>query len=188
MACSLIVHAGSGRELPEIIEFCKSTSSTLIELSTGSVLENTPQSFPVVICPNTNILMLKFMKMVQTTGPFYSGYNIQVIESHQSGKKSTPGTAVAIASSLGLSPDVVTSIRDPHTQASLLRIAPEDLNRHALHQIIIRDGGSQISLETRVHGDAPYAAGVSKIVLATLSHCLENRTYWIDEYIESGWI
>lgn len=36
---SIIIHAGSGRELPELVNFCKKTNSTLIELSTGSVLE-----------------------------------------------------------------------------------------------------------------------------------------------------
>ena len=146
------------------------------------------QPFPVVICPNTNILMLKFMKMVATAGHLYSGYDIQVLESHQSGKKSTPGTAVAIARSLGVAPDEITSIRDPQAQESLLKIAPEDLSRHAFHHITIRDGGCEIGLETKVHGEAPYAAGVSKIVLATLAHTLENRNYSTDEYLENGWI
>ena len=36
---SIVVHAGSGRELPAAIEFCRATGSPLVELSTGSDLE-----------------------------------------------------------------------------------------------------------------------------------------------------
>ena len=53
---SLVVHAGSGRELPDVWAFCTETGSTLLELATGSTFSSVP-SFPVVICANTNILM-----------------------------------------------------------------------------------------------------------------------------------
>ncbi|MFP3617023.1 dihydrodipicolinate reductase, partial [Paraburkholderia sp. SIMBA_050] len=38
-AQSIVVHAGSGRELPAAIAFCQATGSPLVELSTGSDLE-----------------------------------------------------------------------------------------------------------------------------------------------------
>lgn len=56
---AVVVHAGSGRELGQVMKFCERTQATLVELSTGSVLENLMPAYPVVLCPNTNILMLK---------------------------------------------------------------------------------------------------------------------------------
>ena len=35
-ARAIVVHAGSGRELPAAIAFCEATGSPLVELSTGS--------------------------------------------------------------------------------------------------------------------------------------------------------
>lgn len=185
---SIIVHAGSGRELPEIVSFCKKTNSTLIELSTGSVLEGEQQSFPIVMCPNTNILMLKFMNMIAKSGHLFSGCEIEIMESHQSSKKSTPGTAVAIAQSLSVNPNLIKSVRDPEDQKNLLNIEEKHLHRHAFHSIRLVDGPCQVVLESRVFGESPYASGVSKIINATFFNVLENRTYSINEYIENGWV
>lgn len=63
-SASLVVHAGSGRQLPQVMEFCDRTQSTLLELATRSELSERQVGFPVVLCPNTNLLMLKFMRMV----------------------------------------------------------------------------------------------------------------------------
>ena len=186
--CSIIIHAGSGRELPEIVSFCKTTNSTLIELSTDSVLEGEQQSFPIVMCPNTNILMLKFMNMIAKSGHLFSGCEVEIMESHQSSKKSTPGTAVAIAQSLSVNPNLIKSVRDPEDQKNLLNIEEKHLHRHAFHSIRIVDGLCQIGLESKVFGESPYASGVSKIINATFSNALENRTYSINEYIENGWV
>lgn len=116
---SVIIHAGSGRELPEIIEFCAGTKSILIELSTGSVLEGKQYPFPVVICHNANILMLKFLQMLSANGHMFSENFITVLESHQSTKESAPGTALHIAKSLGLQSDDIRSVRDQELQISL---------------------------------------------------------------------
>ncbi|MDI9690464.1 hypothetical protein QM326_38275, partial [Burkholderia cenocepacia] len=67
--------------------------SPLVELSTGSDLETGTYGFPVVLCPNTNILMLKFMSMLETSGHLFRDCDISVTESHQAGKTSVPGTA-----------------------------------------------------------------------------------------------
>ena len=65
---SVVVHAGSGRELQAVSAFCESTCSPLVELATGSALEHVAADFPVVLCPNTNLLMLKFMAMLERSG------------------------------------------------------------------------------------------------------------------------
>lgn len=185
---SVVVHAGSGRELDDVIAFCHETSSVLIELATGSQLEVVRPTFPVVLCPNTNILMLKFMNMLASGGNLFKGCHIEVTESHQAEKRSAPGTAIAIAQSLGISADKVVSVRDPEEQLTTLRIPAEHLGRHAVHTIFIKDAACSISLETRVYGTSPYADGVAKIVSAVISRQLDNRMYSIDEFVEHGWV
>jgi hypothetical protein len=184
----VVVHAGSGRELEDVVSYCEKTASTLVELATGSAIANRKTTFPVVVCPNTNILMLKFMAMLETSGHLFKEYAVQVVESHQADKSSVPGTAVSIASSLGLPSDTIRSIRDPREQRDALGIAPEHLARHAYHRIEIEDPVCRISFETRVVGSSPYAQGVARIVSAARSNALENRRYGIMEFIEKGWL
>jgi len=187
-ARAILVHAGSGRELPEAIAFCQQTSSVLIELATGSALETRVPGIPVILCPNTNLLMLKFMSMLSRSGELFKGYDIQLTESHQAGKKSTPGTAVAMAQSLGLPTEEIVSVRDPEEQSSALQIPAEHLGRHAFHRISMQDSVCRIAMETRVYGNSPYAPGVSKIVEAVHARELEKRGYAINEFIENGWV
>jgi len=117
---SIVIHAGSGRELEDVVAFCERTNSTLVEVATGSAIENRAVPFPVVLCPNTNILMLKFMVMVARSSGLFKGCRIGLTESHQAAKTSTPGTAVGVAHSLGLPSDQIRSVRDPVEQAQVL--------------------------------------------------------------------
>lgn len=185
---SVVVHAGSGRELDAVIAYCRKTNSILVELATGSKIEAASPNFPVVLCPNTNILMLKFMNMLAKSGRLFEDYRIELTESHQAEKQSTPGTAVVIAQSLRLPVESVISVRNREEQLTILRIPPEHLDRHAVHSIIIDDGTCRVLLETRVYGSSPYADGVSKIVSAVATRPLENRVYAIDEVVEHGWV
>lgn len=185
---SIVVHAGSGRELEAVNAFCASTLSPLVELSTGSVLELRAVGFPVVLCPNTNLLMLKFMAMLERSGHLFRGYRIGLTESHQAPKSSVPGTAVSMAQALGLAQDEIQSVRDAEVQRGVLQIPQEHLSRHAYHQVLMEDGACSVKLETRVYGDAPYAAGVAHIVAAVREQPLENRRYSIMEFIDNAWL
>lgn len=185
---SIVVHAGSGRELPAAIEFCRATGSPLVELSTGSDLETASHDFPVVLCPNTNILMLKFMSMLETSGHLFRDCHISVTESHQASKTSVPGTAVGIAQSLGVLAQDIHSVRDPAEQRDALQIPDDQLGRHAFHRIRIEDGACSLQFESRVYGASPYADGVSRIVEAVRQHELEPRRYSIVEFIHNGWL
>jgi 4-hydroxy-tetrahydrodipicolinate reductase len=180
--------AGSGRELDAITGFCALTRSPLVELSTGSVLEEGAAGFPVILCPNTNLLMLKFMAMLERSGHLFRGYRLGLVESHQVQKSSVPGTAVSMAQSLGLAPGDVQSVRDAEVQRGVLQIPQEHLARHAYHQVLIQDGACSVKLETRVYGDAAYADGVAHIVAAVRERPLENRRYSIMEFIDNGWL
>lgn len=184
---SVVVHAGSGRELPEVSSFCSESGSPLLELSTGSGLRPT-SGFPVVICANTNILMLKFMSMLRTSGHLFRGNRISLTESHQATKTSVPGTALHIARALGIAESDVASIRDPDYQHAVLGFPTADLARHAFHEVVIESGGCTLKLQSRVDGPAPYAEGVASIVRAVSLHSLENRLYDVTELIELGWL
>lgn len=185
---AIVVHAGSGRELEAVAAFCRATATPLIELSTGSALEREAPEFPVLLCPNTNILMLKFMAMLEASGHFFRGYAVELVESHQASKSSVPGTAVNLAASVGLEPQAIRSVRDPGVQREELGIPEADLPRHAFHRLSIGDGACSLRLEARVHGAAPYAAGVSQIVAAVHARPLEKRLYPIMEFITRGWL
>ena len=184
----VVVHAGSGRQLESVVSYCDKTASTLIELATGSAIAKYPITFPVVVCPNTNILMLKFMAMLATSGHHFKDYTVRVVESHQAGKSSVPGTAVSMARSLGVQSDQIRSIRDPQEQREALQIPAEHFARHAYHHIEIEDSACRLSFETRVYGPAPYAEGVAHIVHAVCTNALENRRYDIMDFIEYGWL
>lgn len=185
---AIVVHAGSGRELNAVVAYCQATRSTLVELATGSTAETASQGFPVVLCPNTNILMLKFMHMLETSGHLFRGYPITLTESHQQQKTSVPGTAVGLAQALGLDCDAVRSVRDPQEQEDVLKIPAEHLARHAYHQIVIEDPECRITLKSRVYGTSPYADGVARIIAAIRAHALEDRIYAIGEFVERGWV
>jgi dihydrodipicolinate reductase len=184
----VVVHAGSGRELESIVSYCGRTGSPLIELATGSTIEDHKTDFPVVVCPNTNILMLKFMAMLAASGHHFKDYSIRVTESHQADKSSVPGTAVNMAASLGLPGDQIRSIRDPRVQQESLNIPQEYLSRHAYHRIEIEDPVTSLCFETRVLGRAPYAEGVAKIIFAVRSNALEYKRYSVMDFIEKGWL
>ena len=183
-----VVHAGSGRELPEIVRYCRERPMPLIELSTGTDVARLAVGMPVVVCANANLLMLKFMAMLARSGPWFQGETVSITESHQAGKASVPGTAVVMAASLGLPSQAIRSVRDPALQSGELGIASGDLARHAFHRIEIGDGECRLRLESLVTGDAPYVDGVRRIVQAALTHSLEPRCHDVVEFIERGWL
>jgi 4-hydroxy-tetrahydrodipicolinate reductase len=185
---AVVVHAGSGRELKDVISYCSKSGSTLVELATGSDIVNHALDFPVVLCPNTNILMLKFMAMLAKNGHYFKHYKKQLVESHQAGKSSTPGTAVSLAECLGIRQEEIVSVRNPAEQKENLKIPAEHLSRHAYHRIVIEESQSSITFETKVFGPAPYAQGLAQIISAIFSNKLENRLYNVVEFVENGWI
>ena len=61
---NIVVHAGSGRELADVIDYCTKTNSILFELSTADLAIPETINFPVIICPNVNLQVLYFMAMI----------------------------------------------------------------------------------------------------------------------------
>jgi 4-hydroxy-tetrahydrodipicolinate reductase len=185
---AIIVHAGSGRESEECIEFCSRTKSVFLELSTGLETEwiklRRNPDFPLIICPNTSVLVLKTMNMIKENGAFFDNYKISITESHQSTKKTEPGTAYSFASSLNFPFDKIVSIRDPEIQQKKIGIPKNYLDKHAYHKIVINDGSDEITIETKVLGHDSYAKGVKTIIDTVLKYSLENRKYTVLDLID----
>jgi len=160
----MVVHAGSGRELSDVIEFCSATDSILLDLSTGDSRLPDTVAFPVVICPNVNMQMLSFMAMIKQAAGYFQGQDIEITESHQASKTTKPGTAVHLAKSLGVPENRIQSLRDPKVQREVLGIPSPFLDRHAYHEIVIKNPEVAIRLETMVLGKSAYASGLAKVV------------------------
>lgn len=159
----MVVHAGSGRELEDVVGFCAKTLSPLLELSTSGRRLPLSPVFPIVVCPNVNMQMLSFMAMVKQAAGYFQGQDIEITESHQTTKSTKPGTAIHLAGSLGVAEDSIRSIRDQKVQKAL-GIPDEFLDRHAYHEVLIKGGDVEIRLETRVLGKSAYASGLNKLI------------------------
>lgn len=182
----IMVHAGSGRQLKECLEFCSNTKSTFIELSTGLQTETLNPDFPLVVCPNTSILLLKTLSMLKTFGSNFKNYDISITESHQADKRTEPGTAFSFADSLGVIHNEIKSIRDPKIQVEEIGIPDAYLSKHAYHKIIVSDKNDSLTIETKVLGHDSYVNGVESILKTCISHNLEARSYTVLDLIENN--
>jgi dihydrodipicolinate reductase len=181
----LIIHGGSGRQLNECLEFCSKTKSVLIELATGLKTERITPDFPLIICPNTSILLLKTLRMIKLSGAKFENYTISITESHQSTKSTEPGTAFHFADALKVPHEKIISVRDPQIQQNKIGIPYDFLDRHAYHKIVIKDNNDEVTIETKVLGHDSYANGVGKIITACISNNLENKRYTVFDLIEN---
>ncbi|MCF2494720.1 dihydrodipicolinate reductase C-terminal domain-containing protein [Dyadobacter chenhuakuii] len=181
---AMILHCGSGRQIAECIKFCQQTGSAFIELSTGLETEHMTPNFPLIICPNTSMLMLRTMAMLGQFGRHFKDYQISITESHQAAKQTEPGTAYNFANSLAFPVDQIVSVREPETQSIEIGIPDEFLGKHAYHKITIQDDNDALTIETKVLGHASYAAGVRQIIDLILKTDLENRRYNVLELMQ----
>lgn len=181
---AILIHAGSGRQLIECFEFCERTKSVLIELSTGLETEVMNPDFPLIICPNTSILVLKTLHMLKSYGPRFENYERSITESHQSTKTTEPGTAFAFAHALNYPTDQIVSVRDPKIQCNTIGIPEEYLDKHAYHKIVLKDGKDEVVVETKVLGHDSYALGVKHIIESVLKNNLGNKSYTVLDLID----
>lgn len=96
----------------------------------------------------------------------FSGYSLEVMESHQAGKLDTSGTAKAVIScfqKLGVSfeMDQVKKIRDPDQQVGVVGVPPKYLEGHAFHLYNLTSPDETVSFEFQhnVCGRSIYAEG-----------------------------
>jgi hypothetical protein len=131
--------------------------------------------------------MLKFMAMIKSAGHLFAEFDKGLVESHQSDKKTEPGTAMSLAKSLGIPADAIVSIRDPLIQQQM-GIAAEHLGRHAYHRINISDGSVHLAIETKVLGQAPYAEGLVRILEGLDRKTLQPGKYDVVDLVDAGWL
>lgn len=102
----------------------------------------------------------------------FSGYTLQVMESHQASKLDTSGTAKAVIScfqKLGVSFDLdeVQLIRDPKQQVEMVGVPEEHLLGHAFHMYHLTspDGTVSFEFQHNVCGRSIYAEGTVDAIL-----------------------
>nr|ACG34446.1 dihydrodipicolinate reductase [Zea mays] len=96
----------------------------------------------------------------------FSGYKLEVMESHQATKLDISGTAKAVIScfqKLGVSFDMneVKQVRDPEEQVTLVGVPEEHLGGHAFHMYHLTspDGTVSFEFQHNVCGRSIYAEG-----------------------------
>lgn len=171
--------------LRPFLEFCHRKSMPVILASTGITLP-TEFSVPVIEAPNLALPIIAFIKALpafwRTFGPIRGGLKVDVVESHQFWKKSTPGTAVRMASTFEVREDDIVSVR---TSAVQRQLGVRNVPRHGYHFITITGMGVEITLSTKVDGLEAYGQGLMFLAPRILERCgaLENRVYPMTDFI-----
>jgi dihydrodipicolinate reductase len=182
------IHIGSGRELPELLEYCGERHIPVIQASTGQTLPETVP-VPVVDAPNLALPIVAAMKGVakfwEVFLPLQGETTRSVLESHQATKTSVPGTAVKFAEAVGVSKEQIISERKPEVQEHL-GVPARHIGRHGYHWIKIRCQGVDIEISTKVNGLEPYITGAFYLVGKVLERrsVLENRVYPVTYFFE----
>jgi dihydrodipicolinate reductase len=124
--------------------------------------------------------------MLKAKGAYFEDYEISITESHQSTKKTEPGTAFAFADSLNFPHNRIVSVRDPQVQKTQFHIPNAYLDRHAFHRLVFKDGDDEVTIETKVLGHHSYVQGVRRIIDTVLRYNLENKRHTVLELIEKA--
>jgi 4-hydroxy-tetrahydrodipicolinate reductase len=122
-----------------------------------------------VIAPNMAKQIVAFQAMMkyaaETFPNAFKGYSLEIIESHQKGKKDTSGTAKAMVdyfNKLGIPfrPEQILMIRDPDEQRAT-GIPKEHLGGHGWHTYTLKsaDGSVLFEFVHNVNGRKVYAEG-----------------------------
>eukprot|EP00940_MAST-03C_sp_MAST-3C-sp2_P002791 g2791.t1 len=124
-----------------------------------------------VIAPNMGKPIVWFQAMIEAGAAAFPGalrgYKIDIVESHQTGKADTSGTARAVVSSMaglgleGAEEGNIHMIRDPPTQSAEMGVPEEHLKHHAFHtyRIASEDSTVEIIMEHNICGSAVYHDG-----------------------------
>lgn len=123
-----------------------------------------------VIAPNMGKQIVAFQAMMDMMAKSFpgafAGYKLRVVESHQSTKKDTSGTAKAVVQSfveMGIPFDVsqIELVREPAAQVEVMKVPASALNGHAYHtyQLVSGDGSVMFEFQHNVVGRTTYAEG-----------------------------
>uniref|UniRef100_A0ACD5TVZ4 Uncharacterized protein n=1 Tax=Avena sativa TaxID=4498 RepID=A0ACD5TVZ4_AVESA len=123
-----------------------------------------------LISPQMGKQVVAFLAAMETIAVQYpgafSGYRLEVLESHQAGKLDTSGTAKAVIAcfeKLGVSWDMdrIVKVRDPEQQLYMVGVPEEHIEGHAFHLYHLTSPDDSVSFEFQhnVCGRSIYAEG-----------------------------
>jgi 4-hydroxy-tetrahydrodipicolinate reductase len=157
---------------------------------------------PCVVAPNMakQIVALQWvMKTLAQEFPgVFTGYNLSVVESHQSTKADTSGTAKAMVdyfNQMGVKYDAeeIVMIRDEDMQRDDLGIPEEHLTGHAFHTYTLNseDETAQFVIEHNILGRSIYAKGTIDALAFLLSRLAngdseQSQIYDMIDVLKSG--
>ncbi|KFK35200.1 hypothetical protein AALP_AA5G253400 [Arabis alpina] len=126
----------------------------------------------------------------------FTGYSLEVMESHQASKLDASGTAKAVIScfqKLGVSYDMdqIQLIRDPKEQIEIVGVPEEHILGHAFHRYHLRSPDQTVSFEFQhnVCGRSIYAEGTVDAVLflaKKIRSKAEKRIYNMIDVLREG--
>ncbi len=131
---------------------------------------------PAVIAPNMVKQIVGLQAMMEYAADTFPGlfkdYTLEVVESHQSGKADTSGTAKAMVgyfNKLGPDFDVkeIKMIRDPKIQEQDFKIPKEHLTGHGWHTYTLKskDGSAKFEFKHNINGRNIYVNGTFDAVM-----------------------
>lgn len=184
-ANTIVVHCGSGRELPSALDWCEKNQVVLIQASTGQSLPEKVDA-PVITVVNLVMAIPKFINQLHQLKALFPKAWIKIVESHQETKKTVPGTAVEMAKALGVPEEEIVSIRNKAEQLAL-GIPEEHLDGHGYHFITITDSGATLRLQTAVNGREPYGYGLIELGKKILELSLAPGHYKTGDILGITW-
>jgi len=152
--------------------------------------KNNTNNIMIIDAPNWDLPIVGWMAAIKKYGKLisYSGENMTIKESHQSSKKSVPGTAKVFAKGLDLGEHDIQSERNPDIQQNKWGVSPEYLDGHACHLVEISYENSlkKTGFFTRVMGRKDYAKGgldIAKIIMKNFDE-IPNDIYTIEDLVD----
>ena len=141
------------------------TMSEMVENSNISAVIDPNMASPIVVIRD----MLEHA--ARKFSGVFSGYSLEITESHQKMKTDTSGTAIAVGGSLGkmgavLDEDGILSIRDPKIQKRLFGVPEEHLKGHGYHKYSLTssDGTVVLDIEHNINGRKVYIDGTMRAI------------------------
>ena len=177
------IHFGSEKELSHLVQWCQLHGVPLIQGSTGQ--KHQEASVPMVYAPNLSLYVVRLIqKLPGIKESLGDDVDIDILESHQRGKKKISGTALLIANLLNIPEEDIESIRDESNQLAL-GIPDRYLNAHAYHWIHFVGQKLETTQLIAVNGRDDYARGALAIADILVQHReeLEARLYDVTEVL-----
>lgn len=135
-----------------------------------------------------NILMFKFMSMLEISGYLFCDCDISVIELYQVGKMFVFGMVVGIVELFGVWLVDICFVCDLVVQCGEFGICDDQFGCYVFYWICIDDGVCSLQFELCVFGDMFYVDGVLCIVEVVCWYDFEYCCYLIVEFICNGWL